>query len=83
MSLAGELRAGKTTPRAFLDACLDRIEKREPNIGAFVALNHWLATSGYRRTGPCREIYHRSPLHTADPAAYLTEIQYPILAAHE
>ena len=39
VSLAGELRAGKTTPRAFLDACLGRIEQREPGIDAFVALN--------------------------------------------
>ena len=39
VSLAAELRAGKTTPRAFLDACLDKIEQREPKIGAFVVLN--------------------------------------------
>src|SRR5207244_516021 len=30
---------------------------------------------------PGREIYHRSPLHTTDPASYLTEIQFPIEAA--
>lgn len=45
---------------------------------AYVALDRWLASSGYRQVGPCREIYHRSPLQTADAAAYLTEIQYPI-----
>jgi DNA-binding transcriptional MerR regulator len=50
---------------------------------AYVALHLWLATSGYRLAGPCREIYHRSPLHTDDSASYLTEIQYPILAAQE
>lgn len=50
---------------------------------AYIALNLWLATSGYRRTGPCREIYHRSPLHTVDPASYVTEIQYPIEEAHQ
>jgi Asp-tRNA(Asn)/Glu-tRNA(Gln) amidotransferase A subunit family amidase len=38
-SLGADMRAGKTTPRAFLDACLDRIAKREPQIGAFVILN--------------------------------------------
>lgn len=45
---------------------------------AYVALHVWLATSGYRLAGPCREIYHRSSPHTADAAAYLTEIQLPI-----
>jgi DNA-binding transcriptional MerR regulator len=45
---------------------------------AYIALNVWLETSGYRLAGPCREIYHRSPLHTQDPASYLTEIQSPI-----
>ena len=45
------------------------------------ALDRWIATSGYRQSGPCREIYHRSPAHTDDPAEYLTEIQSPIVAA--
>jgi DNA-binding transcriptional MerR regulator len=45
------------------------------------ALDRWIATSGYRLSGPCREIYHRSPAHTDDPAEYLTEIQSPIVAA--
>ncbi|HKW22678.1 MAG TPA: MerR family transcriptional regulator [Ktedonobacterales bacterium] len=48
---------------------------------AFQALDRWIATSGYRQSGPCREIYHRSPAHTDDPAEYLTEIQSPIVAA--
>src|SRR5262245_22973622 len=39
VSLAADLRAGKTTPRAYLDACLDRIAKLEPNVGAFVTMN--------------------------------------------
>lgn len=47
---------------------------------AFQALDRWIATSGYRQSGPCREIYHRSPAHTDDPAEYLTEIQSPIVA---
>src|SRR5262249_45185958 len=45
---------------------------------AYIALNTWVATSGYRPAGPCCEIYHRSPVHTSDPASYLTEIQLPI-----
>jgi DNA-binding transcriptional MerR regulator len=49
--------------------------------GAYAALDRWLSTSSYRVTGPCREIYHRSPLHTDDPASYITEIQYPLLPA--
>jgi DNA-binding transcriptional MerR regulator len=44
---------------------------------AYGAISRWLAASGYQARGPCREIYHRSPLHTNDPAEYLTEIQYP------
>ncbi len=39
VSLERELRAGKTSPRAFLEACLDRIARLEPTIDAFVALN--------------------------------------------
>jgi DNA-binding transcriptional MerR regulator len=50
-----------------------------PQIGAANAtLCRWLRVSGYAAVGPCREIYHRSPAHTADPAAYITEIQYPV-----
>lgn len=45
---------------------------------AYIALGAWLDGSGYRRSGPAREIYHRSPAHTPDPTAYVTEIQFPI-----
>jgi DNA-binding transcriptional MerR regulator len=48
-------------------------------IGAgYAALERWVAASNYQITGPYREIYHRSPLHTADPASYITEIQCPV-----
>jgi DNA-binding transcriptional MerR regulator len=46
----------------------------------YLALNQWLVSTGYQLSGARREIYHRSPLHTPDSAAYLTEIQYPIAA---
>ena len=50
-----------------------------PQIGsAFAALGRWLLASGYEVTGPCREVYLRSPAHTSDPAEYVTEIQYPV-----
>ena len=39
VSLAGDFRAGKTTPRAYLDDTLKRIAELDPNIGAFVALD--------------------------------------------
>ncbi len=39
VGLGRDFRSGKTTPRAYLDESLDRIAKREPNIGAFVVLN--------------------------------------------
>ena len=36
---AADMRAGKTTPRAYLDETLARIENLDPGIGAFVVLN--------------------------------------------
>jgi DNA-binding transcriptional MerR regulator/effector-binding domain-containing protein len=54
-----------------------------PQLGsAFAALGRWLLAGGYEVTGPCREVYHRSPAHTSDPAEYITEIQYPITPTH-
>src|SRR5688572_7010204 len=32
------LRSGKLTPRAFLEACLDAIARRDPTVRAFVQL---------------------------------------------
>jgi Asp-tRNA(Asn)/Glu-tRNA(Gln) amidotransferase A subunit family amidase len=39
--LAGQaaFRSGSDSPRAFLERCIDRIQEREPRIGAFVTLN--------------------------------------------
>ncbi len=39
VSLASALRAGKTSPRAYLAETLERIEQRDPDVGAFVTLN--------------------------------------------
>src|SRR5947209_12377719 len=39
VALASELRAGKITPRAYLDETLKRIAELDPKIGAFVKLN--------------------------------------------
>jgi DNA-binding transcriptional MerR regulator len=50
---------------------------------AYIALHLWLSTSGYQRSGPCREIYHRSIQDTTDVESYLTEIQLPIQPIHE
>jgi DNA-binding transcriptional MerR regulator len=53
-----------------------------PQIGsAFATLGRWMLAGGYEATGPGREVYHRSPLHTSDPANYVTEIQYPVTPA--
>ena len=38
-SLAGDLRAGRTTPRAYLDETLKLIAERDAKIGAFVVVN--------------------------------------------
>jgi Asp-tRNA(Asn)/Glu-tRNA(Gln) amidotransferase A subunit family amidase len=40
VSLAGDFRSGKSTPRAYLDDSLKRIAELEPSIGAFVVLNN-------------------------------------------
>jgi Asp-tRNA(Asn)/Glu-tRNA(Gln) amidotransferase A subunit family amidase len=39
VALAPELRAGKTTPRAYLEETFRRIVELDPTIGAFVRLN--------------------------------------------
>jgi Asp-tRNA(Asn)/Glu-tRNA(Gln) amidotransferase A subunit family amidase len=39
VALATDLRAGKTTPRAYLDECLRRIAELDGTIGAFVTVN--------------------------------------------
>jgi effector-binding domain-containing protein/DNA-binding transcriptional MerR regulator len=53
-----------------------------PQIGsAYAALGRWLLASGYEAAGPCREVYHRSPVHTPNPNDYVTEIQYPVTPA--
>jgi Asp-tRNA(Asn)/Glu-tRNA(Gln) amidotransferase A subunit family amidase len=39
VSLAADLRSGKTTPRAYLDETLQRIAALDPAIGAFVTIN--------------------------------------------
>jgi Asp-tRNA(Asn)/Glu-tRNA(Gln) amidotransferase A subunit family amidase len=45
VALAGELRAGRTTPRAYLDETLKRIAELDPIIGAFVTVNKDGATT--------------------------------------
>ena len=53
-----------------------------PQIGsAYAALGRWLLASGYEASGPCREVYHRSPVHTPNPDEHVTEIQYPVTPA--
>ena len=39
VALAGEMRSGKTTPRAYLDESLKRISALDTHVGAFVAVN--------------------------------------------
>ena len=39
VGLAADLRAGKTTPRAYLEETFKRIVELDPTIGAFVRLN--------------------------------------------
>jgi len=39
VALARDFSSGKTTPRAFLDSCLDTIAQIDPKVGAFLVLN--------------------------------------------
>jgi Asp-tRNA(Asn)/Glu-tRNA(Gln) amidotransferase A subunit family amidase len=39
VALAPEFRSGKTTPRAYLESCLDIIARLDPKVGAFLVLN--------------------------------------------
>jgi Asp-tRNA(Asn)/Glu-tRNA(Gln) amidotransferase A subunit family amidase len=45
VALARDFRAGKTTPRAYLDDTLKRIAERDPAIGAFIVVNKQGATA--------------------------------------
>ena len=52
------------------------------NIGeAYSAIVSWAESSGYRITGPDRELYLVSPADTDDPNQYITEIQFPVKKA--
>jgi Asp-tRNA(Asn)/Glu-tRNA(Gln) amidotransferase A subunit family amidase len=39
VALARQFRSGETTPRAFLESCLDAITRLDPKVGAFLVLN--------------------------------------------
>ena len=39
VTLTRQYSSGKTTPRAFLESCLDAIAQIDPKVGAFLALN--------------------------------------------
>jgi Asp-tRNA(Asn)/Glu-tRNA(Gln) amidotransferase A subunit family amidase len=39
VALAQQFTTGKTTPRAYLDSCLDAIARLDPKVGAFLVLN--------------------------------------------
>jgi effector-binding domain-containing protein len=47
---------------------------------AYFSLGRWLARTGMRIAGPCREVYMRGP-GAAPPEAYVTEIQCPVQTA--
>src|SRR5579885_3331842 len=38
-SVRADLAAGRDTPRAYLERCIERIAELEPSIGAFVVLS--------------------------------------------
>ena len=47
--------------------------------GAYEALQAWIAAQGRQIAGPPREVYLTDPRQVADPAEYLTEVQWPVV----
>jgi effector-binding domain-containing protein len=45
---------------------------------AYEALQAWVADEGRKTVGPPREVYLTDPRQVADPADYLTEVQWPV-----
>lgn len=48
---------------------------------AYSTLLTWIEANGYQIVGPNREIYITNGEHTPDPAAWVTEIQFPVFKA--
>jgi effector-binding domain-containing protein len=44
----------------------------------YLFLQRWAVENGYKLNGTWRFVYHRGPMHHADPSDYLTELQHPI-----
>lgn len=44
----------------------------------FLLMQRWVVENGYALSGIMRFLYHRGPMHTANPSEYLTEIQHQI-----
>lgn len=51
----------------------------ENMVDAFDAVWKWIEAEGYEMTGPPRDVVLIGPGHTSDPAAYRTEVVYPIV----
>ena len=45
---------------------------------AYVAVQSWIQANGFRVSGPNREVYLVGPESDANPAAHVTEIQFPV-----
>lgn len=48
---------------------------------AYHTLLTWIEANGYQIAGPNREVYIINAEHTPDPAAWVTEIQFPVFKA--
>jgi len=44
----------------------------------YLFLQRWAVENGYKLGGTWRFVYHRGPMHHANPSEYLTELQHPI-----
>ena len=65
-------------PAAEQMACVIHQGSYETISETYKAMGTWIESNGYQLTGPDREIYLKGPESNEDPAAYVTELQFPV-----
>jgi DNA-binding transcriptional MerR regulator len=70
--------SGRELPRATVAYTLHAGPYDAVGPTAYAALQKWMQEHGHESDGPPREVYLVSPCQTSDPAAYRTELQWPI-----
>jgi len=70
-----DLPAIETAASMIMEGSYDSFQQ------AYSTLLTWIETNGYQIVGPNREVYLTGAEHTPDPAAWVTEIQFPVFKA--